>query len=57
MEIDRLNTELEEVGLLLNSRGELSKVLANIIELEKEVKSIKSTLSNNWLIKLFTRRK
>ncbi len=43
-EIDRIDTELEEVGLLLNSRGELSKVLGSLIELNTEFKNLNKNL-------------
>lgn len=53
-EIDRVDCELEEVGLLLNSRGELSKVLSVLIELQKDVKELKE---RDYHIKLFGRKK
>jgi len=45
-EIERINCELEEVGLLLNSRGELSKVLEMLTQMDNRIRKIESFLED-----------
>jgi hypothetical protein len=53
-EIEMMNSELEEVGILLNSRGELSKVLTFLLEMKKDIEELKN--KPEYLIKIWRKK-
>jgi hypothetical protein len=53
-EVEMMNSELEEVGILLNSRGELSKVLTFLLEMKKDIEELKN--KPEYLIKIWRKK-